>query len=416
VIAEILAVGDELCRGEIVDTNSQTLAAELWDLGITVAWMTSCRDDRDDLARALRDATARADLVLCSGGLGPTEDDFTVEVIAQVAGVGVVTDDPSLERMKALFARMSFSLTPNNLRQVRLPEGARSLGNPSGIAPGFELRLGSATLFAGPGVPRELFAIYHDAIAPRLAELLGQSPHTAQIARRIYRVFGMGESHIDHKLTGLVAGPPGETVHYQVTMPETLVKLVVRDPDGQKARQRLEVLDAELKARLGEAVYGEGQDSLAAVLGRALQRRQATVSVAESCTGGLLGALITEVPGASDYFLGGFLTYSNEQKQRALGVSPETLEKHGAVSQACVEEMARGARERCGTTYALAISGVAGPGGGSPEKPVGTVHIAVAGPSGALCHKTYAWAGTRDVVRKLACYWAMAMLLREVRA
>lgn len=415
MIAEILTIGDELCRGEIVDTNSSYLAAELWDLGITVAWMTSCRDEPEDLARAVLDATHRADLVLCSGGLGPTEDDLTVDVIAKVAGVGIVTDEASLERMKARFSRMSFALTPNNLRQVRIPQGARALPNSAGVAPGFELSMGRATLFACPGVPRELYAIFQEGILPRLAELLAKSSETAKIARRTYRVFGMGESHIDHKLFGLVAGAPGQTVHYQVVMPETLVKLVVRDRDAKEAERKLEVLDGELRARLGEAVYGEGDDSLAAVLERVLRARHATLAVAESCTGGLLSALLTDVAGSSDVFLGGWITYSNAHKQRELAVAAETLRTHGAVSKECVEEMARGARERSGATYALAISGIAGPGGGSPEKPVGTVHIAVACPDGSLPHKSYVWAGTRDVVRRLAAYFAMAMLLKEVR-
>jgi nicotinamide-nucleotide amidase len=198
--AEILTIGDELCRGEIVDTNSSWLAEQLWDLGITVTWMTSCRDDHADIARAFRDAIGRAQVVLVSGGLGPTEDDLTVDVLAEVAGVPIETDAPSLERMKARFEAARFALTPNNLRQVRIPAGAIVHANPAGIAPGFELGAGDTTLFVFPGVPRELKAIFHASVASRLVALAAQGE---TIAKRVYRVFGKGESHIDHALAGL---------------------------------------------------------------------------------------------------------------------------------------------------------------------------------------------------------------------
>jgi nicotinamide-nucleotide amidase len=409
--AEILTIGDELCRGEIVDTNSSWMAAELWDLGITTAWMTSCRDDRADLTRAFRDAIGRAPLVLVSGGLGPTEDDITVDVLAEVAGVGVAVDGPSLERMKARFERARYTLTPNNLRQVRVPEGARAFPNPAGIAPGFELRVGETTLFVMPGVPRELKAIWAESVAPRLVELADRSE---KVGKRILRVFGVGESHIDHRLAGLAREIPGASVHYQVVFPETLVKFVVRAPTQEEADESAEALADEARARLGEAAYGEGSDSLAAALGRALEARGATLAVAESCTGGLVGELVTAVPGASAYFVGGWIAYANEAKVRELGVSEATLRAHGAVSAEAVAEMARGARARSGATYAVAVSGIAGPGGGTADKPVGTVHIAVAGPEGLLRHKGYTFPGAREQVRTLAAYWAMALVLREV--
>lgn len=413
VLAEILTIGDELCRGEIVDTNSSWMAAELWDLGITVAWMTSCRDDRADLARAVRDASTRVDVVLVSGGLGPTEDDLTVDVIAEVAGVPVRIHEESLERMRARFERAGYALTPNNLRQVRVPEGATPFLNPAGLAPGFEQRIGRATFFVMPGVPRELQAIWTQSVAPRLAAL---ATGGEKIARRTLRVFGLGESHIDHRLAGIAAGTPGATIHYQVVFPETLVKLVVRGADAEAAAAAVDRLAVEAKARLGPAAYGEGDDTLAAVLGRALAARGHTLAVAESCTGGLLGALVTDVPGSSSWFLGGWIVYANEAKVRHLGVREATLREHGAVSAECVAEMATSARARAGATWAAAISGVAGPTGGTPDKPVGTVHIAVAGEGGLLRHRHYTFPGARDQVRRLAAYWAMAMILKELSA
>lgn len=414
VSAEILTIGDELTRGEIVDSNSSWMAAELWDMGITVAWMTSCRDDRDDMRRALRDAAGRAHVVLVSGGLGPTEDDLTVDVIAEVAGVGVVTDEPSLARMKARFEKARFPLTPNNLRQVRAPAGATVFANPAGLAPGFEIAIGAATLFVMPGVPRELKAIWETAVAGRIRE---RTSGAARIARRVYRVFGIGESHIDHRLAGIVDGVAGASVHYQVAFPETLVKLVVNDAEQAVADATLARLDAELRARVGEHVYGEGNDSLAAALGRALAAAGATLATAESCTGGMVGSLITDIAGSSAWYLGGWVTYSNERKRQDLGVRAETLAAHGAVSEETVREMARGARERAGATWGVAVSGIAGPDGGTVDKPVGTVHIAVAGPDGRERHKMFTFfQGARDQVRRVAAYWAMALVLRELQS
>jgi nicotinamide-nucleotide amidase len=408
--AEILTIGDELCRGEIVDTNSSWMAARLWELGVTVTWMTSCRDDRADMLRALAEATARAELVLCSGGLGPTEDDLTVDVIAEAAGVGIATDEQSLERMQRRFAATGFTVTPNNRRQVRVPAGAEVFANPAGLAPGFGLRLGGATVFAMPGVPRELHAIFDTGVGPRVAALAASGE---RIAKRIYHVFGRGESQVDHALTGLCAGVAGASLHFQVAFPETLVKIVVRDDDAAAAAARLEGLDAELRARLAGLVYGVGDESMAAVLGRELRRAGATLAVAESCTGGMLGALVTDVPGSSDYFLGGWIVYADAAKQRELGVAAATLAAHGAVSRACVEEMAQGARARAGASHAAAISGIAGPGGGSPDKPVGTVHIAVASPT-EVAHRTFVYPGARDQVRRLACFWTMAMISKSL--
>ncbi len=398
VLAEIVTIGDELCRGEIVDSNSSWLAAELWELGIPVAFMTSCRDDAKDMTRVLQQASERADVILVSGGLGPTEDDIPVDVIAEVAGVGISVDEPSFERMTARFERGKYTLTPNNLRQVRVPRMAIVLANSAGIAPGFELRLGKATLFAMPGVPRELEAIFNEAIRPRLKIL---SVGTDEIARRVLRVFGLGESHIDHRLAGLSGD--GVTLHYQVVYPETLVKIV-----GPPAK--LDALVSEVRARLGEAVYGEGDDSLAGVLISKLVSQQVTLAVAESCTGGMLGALLTDVSGSSAAFHGGFIVYANEAKLSL--VSPELLARHGAVSAECVIELAHATQRKTGATYAIAISGIAGPTGGTQDKPVGTVHIAVLG--NAVKHKQFLFSGTREQVRRVSAYWAMALLLREV--
>jgi nicotinamide-nucleotide amidase len=415
MLAEILTIGDELCRGEIVDTNSSWLAAALWELDITVAWMTSCRDLAADIALAVRQASARAPLVLVSGGLGPTEDDLTVDVVSVLAGVVPDIHQPSLSRMTARFASANFRLTPNNMRQVRVPGGSRVFINPAGLAPGFEVACDGAHIICMPGPPRELRALWESEIGSRVIELRDQGGgQPERIARRVYHVFGQGESHIGSMLEGALGGAAGASLHFQVVFPETLVKVVVRDPDPTAAATRLEVIDTEVRKRLGAHLYGVGDDSLGAALGRALAERGATLAAAESCTGGMIGALITAVPGSSRYYLGGAVVYHNREKVRQLGVSEETLARAGSVSEECAREMARGVRDRTKANWGVAVTGIAGPDGGTEEKPVGLVHIAVAGPNGAERAMHFIYPGARDQVRGLAAHWALALTLREV--
>ncbi len=408
--AEILTIGDELTRGEIVDTNSSWLAAQLWDLDVTVRWMTSCRDDRGDLRAALAAATTRADLVLCSGGLGPTEDDLTVDTVAEVAGVEVAIDEAARARLEGFLASRGRPVSAVNLRQCRVPVGATVLPNPAGLAPGFEITLGGTPVVCLPGVPREIHAIFAGALRARVAELRAGHGAAPRIARRTYRVFGRSESQLSEALRGLVDGIAGASIHYQLKFPEVLVKLVVRDPDATAAEARLRDLDAALRSRVGDWLYGVGDEPLATVVGRALLTAARTVSVAESCTGGMLGGLLTDAAGSSGYFVGGAIVYANREKVRQLGVSEATLTDHGAVSEATAIEMARGALARFGTDLAIAITGIAGPDGGTPDKPVGTVWIARAQADGAVATFRLTWPGARDQVRLLAAWWGLKML------
>ncbi|MDQ3364577.1 MAG: CinA family nicotinamide mononucleotide deamidase-related protein [Myxococcota bacterium] len=417
--AEILTIGDELCRGEIVDTNSSYLAARLWDLDITTRWMTSCCDDEADIAEALSRAVARADLVICSGGLGPTEDDLTVDVVARLAGVEVVIDEPARRRLEAVFAGR-VEVTPIQLRQVRVPAGALVHGNPAGLAPCFELALErvpearargarGVPVVCLPGFPREIQGIWTGGLVDRLTALREAAGVVERVARRIYRVFGRGESQISQACRGLLDGVAGASIHYQVKFPEILVKLVVRDRDQGAAEARLADLDRGLRERLPRIIYGTGDETLVERVTRRLIAAGATVATAESCTGGLIGELLTRLPGSSRSFVGGAITYANHEKVRQLGVAVATLEAHGAVSEPTVQEMARGARERFGVDHAVAVSGIAGPDGGTAEKPVGTVWLAIASADGVRT-KHLVWPGARDQVRLLAAWWALALL------
>jgi nicotinamide-nucleotide amidase len=406
--AEILTIGDELCRGEIVDTNSSYLAQRLWDLDITTRWMTSCLDDDHDITAALQLAVARADVVITSGGLGPTEDDLTVDVVSRLAATVPQIDEPARTVMESRFAGR-VAITPIQLRQVRVPASARVYSNPAGLAPSFEVSIGGVPVICLPGIPRELHAIYDAHLDARLRELCESAGDVEHIARCIYRVFGKGESQISQLCRGLVDDVAGASIHYQVKFPETLVKLVVRDPAQPAAAARLATLDAAIRDRLAGHLYGTGETNLVDKVTRRLIDSGTTIATAESCTGGLIGALITNMAGSSRTFIGGAITYSNAEKVRQLGVAQATLDAHGAVSEQTVTEMARNARERFATQLAIAVSGIAGPDGGTPDKPVGTVWLALASPAGVRT-KLISWPGQRDQIRTLSAWWALRLV------
>jgi nicotinamide-nucleotide amidase len=408
VDAEVLTIGDELNRGEIVDTNSSWLAERLTALGAHVRWRTSVTDGDEDMEAAIRQAAGRAPVVVCSGGLGPTEDDRTVDVVSRVLGVTPVQEPQHDERMRARFAERNFTLTPNNLRQVRVPQGATVLANRKGLAPGFAVMLGEAELCFLPGVPREMKPMFDDEVAPRLAARLGSG---LKQAKRTWRVAGKGESHVDHALEGLMDGVEGATLHFRIAYPEILVTVVARRGSQAEAGAVIDGLDGEVRRRLGDHVYGIDDETLASAVGKRLLTKKQTLAVAESCTGGLVGELVTAVPGSSRYFKGGVIAYANEIKHRLLGVPSLILEKEGAVSEATVIEMAEGARAALSCEWGLAVSGVAGPDGGTAEKPVGTVHIAVIGPDARETRKL-SWPAEREQVRMIAAFSALHLLFK----
>ena len=412
--AEILTIGDELCRGEIIDTNSAWLAERLTDLGFHVRWRSSTTDDPADMEAALRQAAARAKVVVTSGGLGPTEDDRTVDVLAKILGVSPVADPAALARMEHRFAERGFQITPNNQRQVRVPAGADAIANRVGLAPGFRARLGGSDVFVMPGVPREMKAIWEEGVDARLRAVLAEAGRSIPgVARRLWRVAAMGESHVDHRLRGLLDGVPDASLHFRIAYPENLVTVVARRPTAAEAEAVLDRLDPEVRARLGDNMYGVGDETLPAAVGRKLRERRESAATAESCTGGLIGDLLTDVPGSSDYYRGGVVAYSNDLKTRLLGVSEATLREHGAVSEACVREMAAGMQKAAGSTWAVATSGIAGPGGGTPDKPVGLVHFAVAGPEGVEARRLV-WPNERRMVKQMAAHATLFLLYRQL--
>jgi nicotinamide-nucleotide amidase len=408
--AALLAIGDEVLRGEIGNTNAAFLAERLFEGGFELTEHAVVSDDPSAIRTALVRLRAQVDVVMATGGLGPTEDDRTVDVVADLLGTGTVADEPSLGAMKKRFATHGFEMTPNNLRQVRVPVGAQALPNTAGIAPGFLVRMGTVEAYFLPGVPREMERMYLDEVAPRLtrrmAEMGGPPP-----AVRTWHVYGMGESHIDHRLAGLLMGIEGATLHFRTSNPVNHVKVIVRNGDAEQARATLEKIDAELRKRIGPGIYAVDGESFPTAVAKALRAQGATLAIAESCTGGLAGELITSEPGASNFFRGSIAAYHDEVKVGVLGVKPETLADFGAVSEPAAREMAEGAKRVCGSSVAVAITGVAGPDGGSPDKPVGTVCFAVCGP-GSTRTSTKLFAGGRERVRVAAAYYALDLARR----
>lgn len=413
--AELISVGDELCRGEILNSNAKFLASALWELQITVQRIETCGDIGADMRRAIDQAASNSDLVLISGGLGPTSDDLTVDLLAEMVEEPVVIDPASAEYLKKRFAEASMKLGENMMRQVRHPANARVFQNPVGLAPAFEVILHNTPVICLPGPPREVQAIFETHLHEHINDLRSaRGEKIEHVCKRTYRVFGRGESDIATRLRGFDLGPQ-TSLHYQVKFPETLVKIVVRSQEAEAAAKELRRVDLDLRQRLGALVYGVDSDSLAGVLGRELIARQETLATAESCTGGLIGSLLTAIPGSSEYYLGGGVTYVNAEKSRQLGVRETTLTSHGAVSEPVVLEMAEGIRKRTGSSWGVAVSGIAGPGGGTEDKPVGTVWIAVAGPSGRRYSRKYHWPSTRDRVRLLTAYWALNAVRLQMR-
>jgi nicotinamide-nucleotide amidase len=408
----LLAIGDEVLRGEVANGNGTFLADRLFEMGFELAEQVVVSDEPAAIRGALVRLRASMDVIVATGGLGPTEDDRTVDVVADLFGTGTVPDEPSLGAMKKRFATHGFELTPNNLRQVRIPVGAKALPNTAGIAPGFVVRMGGADAYFLPGVPREMERMFIDQVAPRLQVRMAEAG-VPRAAVRTWHVYGMGESHIDHRLAGVLSGFEGATLHFRTSHPVNHVKVVVRGGSVDEERATLERIEAELRKRIGPGIYAVDGESFPGAVAKSLKGQDppATLAIAESCTGGLAGELVTTEPGSSEFFRGSIVAYNDEVKTGVLGVKPETLADFGAVSEPTAREMAEGAKRVCGSTVAVAITGIAGPGGGTPDKPVGTVCFAVCGP-GTTRTSTKLFAGNRERVRVAAAYYALDLARR----
>ena len=405
--AAVVAVGDELLLGDIVNGNAAWLGAQLAAVGAPVVHSSMVGDDVDRIVAAVRRALEDADVVLLTGGLGPTVDDLTRDAVAQVAGVPL-DRVPSLEQgLRARFAAYGYAMPEAVLRQADVPRGARPLDNPVGTAPGLRLELGDQLVFALPGPPHELAAVASEHV---LAELATRSGRV--VVTRTLHCAGLGESAVAELVEGVLTVPPGVALAYLAGGAVVRVRLTTAAASVEQADEVLSPLVASAADALGEAVFGRDDDTLAAVVVRRLAQAEATVAVAESLTAGLVGAALTDVPGSSAVFRGGVQVYATDLKASLAGVPEPVLTEHGAVSEQTAQAMATGVRERLGATYGLALTGVAGPDP-QEDKPAGTLHVAVAGPAGVRV-RTVRLPGDRARVRLLAVTAALDLLRREL--
>ena len=405
--AVVVAIGSELLGPGRRDTNGDWLIERLFDLGIETSWRVSTGDDVPRIARVVRAALDDADVVLLTGGLGPTEDDKTREALALALDAPLARDPVMADRIDALFSARGRVADPRQSRQAERPSGTSWLDNPLGSAPGLLLERDSGLLAALPGVPAELKAMFEASVAPRLAVR-----SRGALARTTLRVAGRPESFVDNLLCDLYVSEGTETTILASAGSVELV-LTARGADAAEARARCGALADAMRARLGIDVYGANDESLAAVVSRLLAARGASVGLAESCTGGLLGAALTDVPGSSAWFRGGLVCYANDLKTSLAGVPEELLRSHGAVSEPVARALAVGARRVLNADFGLGVTGIAGPDGGTSDKPVGTVHVALADAGEERAVKVD-WPGDRGLIRRRAVTVALDLLRRRL--
>lgn len=375
ITAEILTIGDEILYGQIVDTNSQWMGVELSNAGIKVIRKTTVGDVTEDMLRAFAEAEERADIVLITGGLGPTSDDLTKPCLAQYFNCDMRIHEEALAEVTEFFAQRGRVLTELNRLQASLPVCCEKITNRMGTAPGMWFERNGKVFVSMPGVPHEMKCMMSEIIIPKLR----RTYKTQSIIHSIIRTVGIGESFLAEKISSWEQSlPPHIRLAYLPGYGEVKLRLTGFATDGEVLITELTALVEKIKPLAGEYIYAFGDDPLEVVVGRMLRSKKLTLSIAESCTGGYLSHLITSIPGSSDYFSGALVAYSNEIKIKDLGVNVETLERHGAVSEATIKEMANLVRSKFSADIGVATSGIAGPGGGTPDKPVGTVWIAYA--------------------------------------
>lgn len=405
----LLSIGTALLRGEVSDTNGPWLAAELTQMGFQVAAFEATADDPATLAAALCRLGEEHPLIIATGGLGPTHDDVTAEVVADVAGVPLHCNEDALASIRRRVAEREIDFTAGHEKQALLPAGSTALLNSDGISPGFIQRIGRSTAYFLPGVPAEMRTMFGDHVAPRIGA--SATKDSFQICLHTY---GLGESAIGERLHDLERAHPEIGLVFVTQRPEVDIKILARSANYAEARAKAEAAARDVRERLTDAVYGEGDDTLPVVAGRRVRAKGWRLATAESCTGGLIAHLLTAQP-ASDFFAGSAVTYANSAKTRLLGVSEDTLRGHGAVSAEVAAEMAEGARRAFDCQLALSVTGIAGPSGATSDKPLGLVYWALSHPGGTdVEHEVFD--GNRPQVQRKAALAALNLLRTTLSA
>lgn len=410
MIAEILCIGTELLMGQVVNTDAQFLSQQLSRMGIGVYRHTTIGDNPQRLRETFLTALDRSDIVITTGGLGPTMDDLTKETIADALGLKMVLHPESLETLRQWFQRFNRPMTPNNERQAWFPEGAIVLRNERGTAPACVVEAQGKAIIILPGPPRELTWIFENEVVPYLQRRVNSHFHTVNL-----RFFGIGESELEHRIKDMMEAQSNPTIAPYCATGEVMLRVTASAPTEEEARALAHPVCAQILDRVGQFLYTDRWDSLAETVVHLLAERRHTLCTAESCTGGMLASAIVDVPGCSAVMAGGVVSYSNEVKQNLLGVQEDTLRQYGAVSEQTAQEMALGALRAVPADYALATTGIAGPDGGTAEKPVGLVYIALARKNGETqVRRLLLQNRERAFVRHVTCLNALDMLRQAI--
>lgn len=411
MLAEIITIGDEILIGQIVDTNSAWMGEQLNLTGIKVHQITSVSDNAEHIIKALDEAKSRVDIILITGGLGPTKDDLTKHTLVSYFNTKLRFDEDVFQHVKALFARFGREVTGVNRMQAEVPESCTVIHNANGTAPGMWFEENEKVFVSMPGVPYEMKKMMSAEILPRLKKKYS----LPTIVHRTVLTQGIGESFLSEIIAEWENSLAEKNIKLAYLPAPGMVRLRLSalGKDETALRKSVEDKVHELEKLISQHIYGYEKDTLEQIVGRLLKEKKQTLSLAESCSGGLIAHMITSVPGSSFYFFGGVVSYSNESKTNQLGVKKETLENHGAVSEETIIEMAIGAKQKFNTDWAVATSGIAGPDGGSAEKPVGTVWIAVAGPDGVKAKK-FQFGGDRERNISVTAITALNMLRKQL--
>lgn len=406
--AEIIAIGSELLTPYRSDTNSLWLTSQLNALGISLRQKTIVGDDEQCLEDALRDALKRSSMIISTGGLGPTEDDITRKVFSRVLKRPLILHQDILDHIRKLFESRNLKMSSNNERQALVPRGAEVLRNPNGTAPGILIREGTQVIAMLPGPPREMQPMFTNYVRPVLEPLAGGK----RLRQRVMRVSGMGESAVDNLIAPVYSRYTNPLTTILFNRTDIEIHLTASAQTDTEADRLIDEVAVQIEEKLGENLFAHQGETMEQVMALKLTVKGYTIATAESCTGGLLAMRLTEVPGSSKYFLQGVVSYSNQSKTDLLGVSPELIETQGAVSPEVAEAMARGIKQRSGATIGVGITGIAGPDGGSPEKPVGLVYVGLADDV-SVSHKKLLLPGDRERIRWLTSQAAMDLVRRR---
>jgi len=406
--SEILSVGTELLLGDIVNTNAQYIARRLAEMGIFVYHQSVVGDNPERLKEAFELAFTRADMVITTGGLGPTKDDLTKEIAAKYFNKKLIVDEDSLNRIESFFAKRNRVMTDNNRKQAYFPEGSIILRNANGTAPGCIIDEGGKILILMPGPPKEMVLMFENEVVPYLQKYQNQVLYS-----KVLRVLGLGESLMEDLVKDIMDSQTNPTIAPYAKEGEAILRITAKAPNIEEAEKLIYPVEEQIRERLGDNIYGVGDTNIETVVAEILIDKKLTISVAESCTGGLVASMLINYPGISSVFMEGAVTYSNESKMRRLNVKKETLERFGAVSAETAEEMAEGIAKSSGTDIGLSITGIAGPDGGSDKKPVGLVYLGLY-IKGAVKHKRLDLWGSRQNIRNRAAISALDWVRREV--